>query len=164
MKTENLKAVAAVNKISNAVSIKNIDELKNTGKAYGGFNFIVGDVITFPEEFCEECFAKTVFNNRDVPYIKVFVNETPIWVTVKSFARDMVDNWREVYKDHKINYDLKNVNDDSERVALLMQLHQIKVTATVQARSVAFHDNKIKYDENGQACTRLRTYSIFSKL
>ena len=51
MKTSELKTATAVNVVANATSFKSIDDLKETGKSFGGINFIVGDVITLPSEF-----------------------------------------------------------------------------------------------------------------
>ena len=58
MKTSELKIATAVNVVANATSFKSIDDLKETGKSFGGINFIVGDVITLPSEF-------SVYENRD---------------------------------------------------------------------------------------------------
>lgn len=164
MKTNELKTATAVNAIANATSFKSIDELKETGKSFGGINFIVGDVITLPSEFCDECFQKSTYNDRPVPYMKIGINGKPTWVPVRIFGRPMAEEWREVYKNHKLNYELMEAGDDCERVTLLMSLGEIKVTQTIPVDTTVFMGGKVAYNNNGQPMLRKRQFAIFERI
>ena len=164
MKTSELKMATAVNVVANATSFKSIDDLKETDKSFGGINFIVGDVITLPSEFCDECFQKSTYNNKPVPYMKIGINGKPTWVPVRIFARQMAEEWREVYKNHKLNYELMEVGDDCERVKLLMSLGEIKVVETVAVDTTAFIGGKVAYTDNGQPILRKRPFAIFERI
>ena len=154
MKKNTIKSQEAINMKANLVTV-NLDTLRNTGRAFGGIRFRIGDIIVFPDweevEMFQDSFTGRDKQEHTFPVVKVGFNDKVRLVPVASFRRETqgVDEYIEKYT--AINPFLRAINmaaDDYERIRLFAG-HTVKVKDLFDARNVAFVDgNRVAYNKD----------------
>lgn len=154
MKKSTIKSQEAINMKANLATVS-LDVLRNTGRAFGGIRFRIGDTITFPDweelEMFQDSFVGRDKQEHTFPVIKVGFNDSVRVIPVASFRRETqgIDDYIEKYT--AINGFLRSINmatDDYERMHLFAG-HTVKVSDLFEARNVAFADgNRIPYNKD----------------
>lgn len=154
MKKSTIKSQEAINMKANLVTVS-LDVLRNTGRAFGGIRFRIGDIITFPDwddvEMFQDSFVGKDKQEHTFPVIKVGFNESVRVIPVASFRRETqgIDEYIEKYT--QLNTFLRDINlatDDFERMKLFAG-HTIKVAELFEARNVAFIDGaRVPYNKD----------------
>lgn len=143
MKKSAIKSQEAVNMKAGMVSIS-VDALRNTGRAFGGVKFRIGDEIVFPDwddiDVFEDSFTSKDGKTRTFPVVKVAMNNIVRVVPVGSFRRETsgIDEYQERY--YGMNPFLRSLEaaaDDFDRIRMFAG-HTVKVRELFEGRCIAF--------------------------
>lgn len=153
MKKTDIKAKEAINKKANMVDLTK-DALRNTGRAFGGIRFRIGDKVVFPDwedlEVYEDSFVGRDKQEHKFPVVKVAFNDIVRVIPVASFRRETqgVDEYIEKYTN--LNPFLRTINmtaDDFERMQAFAG-KVIIVKDLFDGRNVAFDDERRRIPYN----------------
>ena len=169
MKRAEIKDAKAINaKASNVTLTK--EQLHNTGRAYGGVRFWIGDVLVFPEWEDIETFSD-MFLDRDgkehsFPVVKIGVNNVVRNIPIGSFRRFYtgIDQFVEEYaRINDFHRNLVNAQDDYE-IVQLMAGKTFKIENLFDARLVAWSTDhkRIPYNKDDVKTFTTGRWPIFT--
>lgn len=147
---------------ANAVKVEGLEALKTSGIRYG-FNFLHGDVITFPTVDEADIINSPMANGKDVYKIKVVINGTTAkYVPLGSFRRTPV-NWDTIeFRDtYPTNFEINSLENDYDRFMFFAN-KTIKVKDQISMDYVSFDkDGQRKVNENNENILQKRNTPIF---
>lgn len=153
MKKTDIKATAAINAKASLTDL-NKDQLHNTGRAYGGIRFWVGDELTFPDwddiETFQDSFKDKDGKEHTFPVVKIGLNNVVRVVPVGSFRRfsfgidEFVEKYAAINAFHR---NLTLAQDDFELLKLFAG-KTVKVKKLFDARMIALDAAKTKIPYN----------------
>ena len=153
MKKTEIKAQEAINMKANMVNLT-LDALRNTGRAFGGIRFRIGDRIVFPDwndiQVYEDSFVGRDKQEHKFPVVKVLFNDNVRVIPVASFRRETqgIDEYIEKYT--SINPFLRTISmtaDDFERIQAFAG-KAIIVKDLFDGRNVAFDSERRRIPYN----------------
>jgi len=153
MKKTDIKATSAVNAKASYTTL-NKEQLHNTGRAFGGIRFWVGDVLVFPDWDEIETF-NDVFIDQDkkehfFPVVKIGLNDTVRCIPIGSFRRfaagieEYVEKYARISDFHR---NLTLAQDDFELLRLFAG-HTVKIERLFDARMIAWTTDRKRVPYN----------------
>lgn len=171
MKKTDIKAQEAVNMKANMTSLT-LDSLRNTGRAFGGVRFRIGDKIVFPDwndlEIFQDMFVGRDKEEHTFPVVKVSFNDSIRVIPVASFRRETqgIDEFIEKYT--SLNPFLRSISmasDDFDRIKAFAG-KVIIVKDLFDGRNVAFDSERrrIPYNKDDVKTFTTSRWPVFEVL
>lgn len=142
MKKTDIRSTEAINAKASLTTL-NRDQLHNTGRAFGGIRFWIGDVLLFPDwdelDTCMDSFTDTEKKDHPFPVVKIGLNDTVRFVPIGSFRRFSfgIDKYVEEYAHiDDFHRNIVAAQDDFELMKLFAG-HKIKIEKFFDARMKA---------------------------
>lgn len=167
MKKDDIKGIEAVNMKSTLTPVSS-EQLKSSGKPFGGINFWVNDTITFPNwenvEIFMDSFEDRNKVTRQFPVIKVALNGKVRVIPVGSFRRHMsgVQESIEAYgSTDSFHRDIVLAQSDWE----LMQIFAgktVRVRDKFDAKTIKFEgNNRVAYNRDNASTYNTAKWPLF---
>ena len=172
MKKTDIKAAEAINAKASLVTL-NKDQLHNTGRAFGGIRFWIGDILIFPDwedlETCSDSFIDADNKEHPFPVVKIGLNNVARYIPVGSFRRFAfgIDEYTERYaQTDDFHRNLVAAQDDFELLKLFAG-HTFKVEKFFDARMKAKDSTTgkvIAYNKDDVKTFTTMRWPIFTKV
>lgn len=170
MKKEDIKGAVAINHKAGSTTLTK-EQLRNTGRAFGGVRFWIGDVLIFPDWDDIETYQNSFVGRDDkehfFPVVKIGVNTVVREVPIGSFRRHQagIDEYVEEYaKISDLHRNIVGAQDDFELLQVLAG-KTLKVSKLFDARQVAFADgHKIPYNKDDVKTFTTQRWPVFEIL
>lgn len=153
MKKTDIRSSKAVNEKATYTTLTK-EQLHNTGRAFGGIRFWIGDVLVFPDwdelDTQSDIFVDAEKKEHSFPVVKIGLNDTVRFIPIGSFRRfaagieEYVEKYAKLSEFHR---NLTLAQDDFELLQLFAG-HTFEIKEFFDARMIAWTPDRKRVPYN----------------